>query len=287
MGKVVALGGGVFMGKKEDVMPPEMLPAHREIIRLTGKRRPNILYIPTAANDAEARIEVFSDYYTKELGAEVEVLRLLKEHPGQAEVRSKIAAADAVFVTGGNTHRTIATWKRYGVDSLLKQAYQAGTVMSGFSAGAICWFSYGNSDSFNKDNIFRVAAMGMFNALLCPHYDSEPHRQPALKKMMKRTYGMVAIALDEYAGIEIIDGTYRILAAKPTAKARRTYWKAGRYIIEEIKPSRQFRDLNRLLQKGKPYDRQRCLRSKQDRYPTGFLHVRSLHAPERFTPERR
>jgi len=220
-----------------------------EIIRLTGKPHPNVLYIPTAANDSEKHIKVFQKYYSQELGCKVDVLRLLNEHPDTTEIKSKIAWADAIFVTGGNTHRTIATWKRYGVDSMLKQAHKNGTVMSGFSAGAICWFTYGNSDSFGKKNIFRVAGMGIFNALLCPHYDSEPHRQSALKKMMKRTYGIPAIVLDEYAGIEIIDGKYRFLTAKPNAKVRKAYWKDGEYIIEEHKPSKEFQDLKALLSK--------------------------------------
>ncbi|HEX5743838.1 MAG TPA: peptidase E [Candidatus Saccharimonadales bacterium] len=248
MGKIVALGGGVFMGKKEDRFPPKMKPIHEEIIRLTGKRRPRILYIPTAADDSVKRIKGFRKYYTG-LGCEVDVLCLLKRkgRPSQMEIKSKIESADAVFVTGGNTHRTIATWKRHGVDRLLKQAYRQGKVMSGYSAGAICWFAYGNSDSFSKERIFRVTAMGIINALICPHYDSEPHRQPVLKKMMRRTYGMVAIALDEYAVIEIIDGKYRILTAQPSAQARRIYWKMDEYVIQAIKPDTKFRDLKGLL----------------------------------------
>jgi dipeptidase E len=247
MGKVVALGGGVFLGKKENVFPKAVQPIHEEIIKLTGKRQPTVLYIPTAGDDSEDRIKDFTKYYTKKLSCKVEVLRLLNEHPGKAEIKSKISSADAIYVTGGNTYRMIATWKRYGVDELLKQAYNRGTVMAGHSAGAICWFAYGNSDSFYKQKPFRVTAMGIFNALLCPHYDSEPVRQPALKKMMKRTPGMVAIALDEYAALEIIDDSYKILTSKPTAKARRAYWQGGKYIIEGVKPAKRLEPLGDLL----------------------------------------
>jgi dipeptidase E len=246
MGKIVALGGGVFMGKDQNTWPASMRPIHKEIVALAEKKNPNVLFIPTAADDSEARITSFQKFYD-ELGCEVSVLRLLNQHPSKAAIKSKVESADVIYVTGGNTHRMIATWKRYGVDALLKQAYQKGTVMAGHSAGAICWFAYGNSDSFYKKKPFRVTAMGIFNALLCPHYDSEPVRQPALKKMMKRTPGMVAVALDEYAGLEIIDGKYRFLTAKPTAKARRTYWKSGKYVVEELKPSQDFQDLKVLL----------------------------------------
>lgn len=239
------------MGKKENLMPAEVRPIHEEIIRLTGKQHPKVLYIPTAANDSEDRIKRFREYYGEELGCKVDVLRLLKGDSSRSEIKAKITSADAIYVTGGNTHRTIATWKRRGVDLLLKQAYQKGTVMAGHSAGAICWFAYGNSDSFYKKKPFKVTALGIFNALLCPHYDSEPVRQPALEKMMKRTHGMVAIALDEYAAMEIIDGKYRFLTANSSAKTRRTYWKSGRYVIEEIKPSKEFQNLESLLTKPK------------------------------------
>ncbi|HZL07841.1 MAG TPA: peptidase E [Candidatus Dormibacteraeota bacterium] len=247
MGKVVALGGGVFMGDRQDQWPVKMRPIHEEILALSGSQHPKVLYIPTAADDLEERIKGFRRYYAG-LGCEVDVLRLLDERPGPAEITSKIASADIIYVTGGNTHRMIATWKRYGVDMLLKQAYAQGTVMAGHSAGAICWFNYGCSDSFYKQKPFRVTALGIINGLLCPHYDSESVRQPALKKIMKRTNGMVAIALDEYAALEVVDGRYRFLTADPSAKTRRAKWKAGKYIVEELKPSKEFQDLKGLLQ---------------------------------------
>lgn len=249
MGKIVALGGGVFMGRKEDQFPASMDATHKEILALTGKKHPDVLYIPTACPDSEDHIKLFREYYTRLGCNKVEVLRLISETPSKEEIQTKILAADAIYVCGGNTYRALATWRRYGVDVLLKQVHRQGTVMAGHSAGAICWFAYGNSDSFYKKKPFRVTAVGIFNALLCPHYDSEPVRQPALKKMM-RTYGKVAIALDEYAAIEIVDDNYRILTADPKAKVRRTYWKDGEYIIEYIKPAQKFQSLKQLLQKG-------------------------------------
>jgi dipeptidase E len=255
MRKIVALGGGVFMGKKEDQWPAEMRPIHKAIVKLTNKNCPNVLYIPTAADDSEWRISSFQKHYT-ELGCKVDVLRLATKQPSHAEIKAKIISADAIFVTGGKTFRMMRKWERYGVDVLLKQAYERGTVMTGFSAGAICWFKYGCSDSFSdspsisKRKPFRVTALGIINGLLCPHYDSEPVRQPALKKIMERTHGIVAIALDEYSAIAIIDDKYRILTAKPNAKARRTYWSKGKYVVEDIKPNKKFESLKILLNKA-------------------------------------
>lgn len=244
------------MGKDENLFPAAMRSTHQAILRLTGKQQPKVLYIPTAADDSADHIKNFQRYYIEKLGCEVEVLHLAGGSPGKAEIESKISSADAIYVTGGKTFRMIGKWKRYGVDALLKQAYQKGTVMAGHSAGAICWFTYGCSDSFSdspspaKRKPFRVSALGIFNALLCPHYDSEPVRQPALKKIMKRTPGLVAIALDEYAALEIVDGKYRILTAKPSAKACRAYWQNGKYTLEEIKSNREPQDFQALLSKN-------------------------------------
>src|SRR5665213_448991 len=111
MGKVVALGGGVFMGKDQNTWPASMRPIHKEIVALSGKKNPNVLFIPTAADDSEARIKSFQKFYSG-LGCEVSTLRLLNQRPSKAEIKSKVESADAIYVTGGNTHRMIATWKR-------------------------------------------------------------------------------------------------------------------------------------------------------------------------------
>lgn len=222
---------------------------HQEVLKRTGKKHPKALYIPTARLDSEKYIDFFKKYYL-ELGcSEVDVLRLLKNPPSRQEIADKIFSADVIYVNGGNTFRMLRTWERLGVDRLLEQAHRRGIVMSGHSAGTVCWFAYACSDSFYKKQPFKLSGMGVFNAVLCPHYDSETVRQPALRKIMKRTPRLIAIALNDAAAIEIIDGKYRILAAAPAAKARRTFWKDGRYVIENIPIAKEFKDLNSLLAK--------------------------------------
>ena len=249
MGKIIAIGGEEIgpLLKNGRVKPIVCDKIHREILAITGKKNPKVLFIPTAHHDSEEFIAGFEQYY-KGLGAgKVTALRLIREKPSGAEIKAKILSADAIYINGGNTFRMMRIWRRYGVDKLLKQAYRQGIVMSGHSAGAICWFTYGCSDSFYKKQPFRVAALGIIDTLLCPHYDTEPVRQPALKKMLKRTPRLAAIALDEYAAIEIIDDKYRILPAKSEAKARRAFWKDGEYMTEEIVANEEFEELKPLL----------------------------------------
>ena len=84
---------------------------------------------------------------------------------------------------------------------------------------------------------------------MCPHYDTEPVRQPALKKILKRTPQLVGIALDELSAIEVVDGKYRILTADKTAKAQKAYWQNEKYVLEEIKESKTLKDLNTFITK--------------------------------------
>lgn len=118
--------------------------------------------------------------------------------------------------------------------------------MSGMSAGSICWFRYGNSNSFYDDKPFRVTGMGWFDLLVCPHYDSEPFRQDAMKKMMERTPHMVGLALDEYAALEIVNDTYRIHLFKSGAQVQKCYWAGDGYVMEQVKPQQAYAPLQEL-----------------------------------------
>ena len=124
--------------------------------------------------------------------------------------------------------------------------------MSGLSAGSICWFKWGNSDSrkFKDKNapLIRVRGLGFINALHCPHYDIEKDREKELKIMMKKTAG-VSIALDNCAAIEIVNDSYRILSSKATANAYRVFWKKNKYFKEVITKSTAFKPLAILLKK--------------------------------------
>ncbi len=223
---------------------------HKEIITRTGKKHPKVLFIPTAKDDREDYIEGFKKYYSTLGCSQIDTLYLLRSKPLPGEIRSKILSADAIYVNGGNTSRMLATWKKYGVDKILKEAHRKGIVMSGHSAGGVCWFSYVCSDSFYRHEPFKLKAIGIINALVCPHYDTEPFRQEPLKKMMKNTPDVVGITLDEYAAIEVIDNKYRILTANSKAKAHRVYWDGSEYVVEEIEKMKEFRDLNQLLTKS-------------------------------------
>lgn len=142
-------------------------------------------------------------------------------------------------------------WRKNHVDKILIQAYEKGVVLSGLSAGSICWFRWGNSDSRRftnpKADSVKVSGLGLIKALHCPHYLKEK-RKNDLKKMMKKTSG-VAIAIDNCCAIEVIDDKYRILSSKQSANAYKVYWKANKYFQEIIGKEKKLKPLKDLLRK--------------------------------------
>lgn len=255
MGKIIAIGGGEMGRPKEDgtgYYPVETTPIDREILRLTGRLRPTLLFIPTASYDSQSYYEVAKKHFTQIGFSSVDVLYLSDKTLTKRQVETSILSHDAIYVGGGNTLRMMNIWKKLGLDKMLRRALEQDIVLAGLSAGSICWFSFGNSDSrkssSGSDKLIKVTGLGFIDALHCPHYDAEPFRQNDLKRMMK-TSSKVAIALDNCSALEVVDGKYRIITSKPTAKARKAYWKRNQYYIEELKATNTFSNLEELTQK--------------------------------------
>ena len=249
MGKITAIGGGEI-GRPGS--PVETGEIDQEIVRLTKKSHPRLLFIPTASSDSESYYAAVKKHFGGDLNCQTDVLYLIKDKPGRQEIADKILNTDIVYVGGGNTQKMIRIWKQTGTDVILKQAFEKGIVLSGLSAGAICWFRWGNSDSrkFHNPsaNLIKVSGLNWINALYCPHYDFEKDRRPQLIKMMMKIPG-VALAFDNCCAIEIIDGKYRILSSKSSANAYQVYRQAGTVHEKIIPQEKTFRPLEPLLSK--------------------------------------
>ena len=239
--KIIAIGGGDFRKHKT-------LAIDQEIVRLSEKKQPHLLFIPTASNDNEDYTTSITAHFTA-LGCVVKVLNLVKKSPAYNETKLAIEAADIIYVGGGNTLRMMNKWRRLGIDNLLAKARER-AVLCGTSAGSICWFKHGNSDS-RKDNnpaadYIKVTALGFLDALHCPHYDTESDRKNSLKRMMRR-YPGVAIALTDCAALEVVGDAYRIITSEPSAHAYKVYYKNGSFYEEKIEENNNFKPLKELL----------------------------------------
>ena len=249
MKKIVAMGGGEI-GRLG--FPVETTPIDKEIMNLTGKKNPKLLFVPTASVDSESYYETVKKHFGENLGCKTDVLYLINKNLSKKEISKKVFGSDIIYVGGGNTLNMMKVWRKTGVDKILKQAYEKGIVLSGLSAGSICWFRWGSSDSRksinSKADLIKVSGLGLINALHCPHYNFEKDRKPDLKKMTRKT-PCVAIAIDNCCAIEVIDDKYRIISSKSSANAYKVYWKANKYYEEVIKKEKEFKLLKDLLRK--------------------------------------
>jgi dipeptidase E len=232
---IVAIGGGLIRTRGT-------APIDREIIRLSGKKNPNLLFVPTATSDSDLYWERVREYFGKFLKCKTDVLFLVKERPSRQEIQRKISTADIVYVGGGNTLLMMRLWRRLGVDRMLKAAYENGTVLAGVSAGSICWFESGHSDSMSfynsrKWKYINVRGLGLIRGIHCPHYNSMTlgiPRRRHFRDMIRKTGGM-GIAIENSCAIEFIDGRfYRVIPARSYANAYRVYKRRGEVIAEKI-----------------------------------------------------
>jgi len=170
---IIAIGGGGFGANPGQGIIEEY------ILKQTKKKKPNICFIPTATGDNEAyKVNYYATF--SKLQCNPTHLDFFKRTPDLNEL---ISTQDAIFVGGGNTKSMLAVWKEWRLDKLLKKAYKQGTVMSGVSAGAICWFENGITDSWAAD-LKIMPCMNFIKGTCCPHYDEEPQRKPAVKKLI-------------------------------------------------------------------------------------------------------
>lgn len=194
MTPIIAIGGYKTDWSEEDCFDTPF-EFDQRIVNLTGKKKPKVLFIPTASSDSVGYTRAFTQVYGEKLGCPVDVLRLIAEKPTPTQIVEKIRAADLIYVGGGNTLMMMNKWRRLGVDKLLIEAHQRGTVLAGVSAGAICWYEWGVSDSRqfydkNSHEYIRVRGLGLLKGLCCPHFGSslydKGYRMEGLRKILKR-----------------------------------------------------------------------------------------------------
>jgi len=175
-------------------------PFVRYIIGLTKKNNPKICFMPTASADNPYAI---NNWYSicEDLPMRPFVQRVfLNSSPEQKTFVENLLDMDAIVVGGGSTLNMIAIWKAQGIDTVLRRAYEKGIVLSGGSAGSLCWFTGGFTDSRPK-NLSLVEGLGFIKSSHCPHYHSEPKRKPLYQEAILNGILLPGYACDDMAGI--------------------------------------------------------------------------------------
>ena len=194
MRQIIAIGGGGFGREIKN------LKIEKYIVDQSKSDNPSICFIPTATGDDKGYIDNFYKAFDS-LNCNTSHIDLFKR---TIKLEKHISNQDIVFVGGGNTKSMLAVWREWDLDTILNNAYQNGVIMSGVSAGAICWFNHGITDSW-KDHQAILPCLGFVNGASCPHYDEEPERIPFVKKILESKQIEECIAIEGFCALHLIN----------------------------------------------------------------------------------
>jgi peptidase E len=186
---VVAFGG--FTGE----------PSLRDyVLELTNVARPKVRFLGTATGDDAWATERFYEQWpaTRCEPAHVPLFGV-PDRPHE-----RLLEADAIVVSGGNTANLLAVWRAQGVDETIREAWERGVVLAGWSAGAICWFESGVTDSFSPELDPIDACLGFLGGSMCPHYDSEERRRPVYSALVHEGRLPAGVAADDQVGMHFV-----------------------------------------------------------------------------------
>ena len=224
MSQIITIGGGGFLSGTE----PDL---DSYILSQSDSKSPKIGFIGTASgNDTRFVVRFFSRY--SKLNCSPSALNLF----GRVEDLERwISDQDIIFVGGGNTKSMLGVWESWEIPSLLNAALSNGTILSGVSAGAICWFESGVTDSMGSF-YSPLKGLGFIKGSCCPHYSAEPDRQPVYESLISTSEIPPGVAIDDGVAVHWINGVpKRIVSGKSDASAYSVSVAGGQIVTEQIK----------------------------------------------------
>ena len=208
--QIIAMGGGGFS------MEPDNLALDQFILTKTGKRQPSVCFIPTASGDAADDIVRFYSAFSK-MVCKPSHLSLFKLPT--LDLEGFILEQDVIYIGGGNTRSMLSLWREWGMDEILQKAYQNGIILSGLSAGAICWFEQGVTDAVPGE-LGVLSCLGFLSGRCCPHFGEEPERRPAYHQLVSQEKILPGYGIDDGAALYFIDGQLNAaVSSRPDARA--------------------------------------------------------------------
>jgi peptidase E len=194
-GRIVACGGAMFAEGAERL--------HRFILSLARGERPRVCFLPTATGDDP---EAIAGFYRAAAGLDCRPSDLPLFHRDVEDLREHLLGQDVIWVAGGNTANMLAIWRVHGVDEILREAWEAGVVLCGSSAGMNCWFEASVTDSFSMHELAALDdGLGFLAGSACPHYDGEERRRPVYRRLVGEGFP-AGHAADDAVGL-VFEGT--------------------------------------------------------------------------------
>lgn len=214
---ILATSGG-FLPTGRNVFDWRPGPLVELALNLTGRDRPRVCYLGTAVGDA---VNGTAAFYAAMASTSAQPSHLtLFTMPNVADPRDHLLSQDVIWVGGGSVANLLAVWRVHGLDAVMREAWEAGVVLAGVSAGSICWHVGGTTDSFGPD--LRPVTNGI---KLLPysngvHYDSEAQRRPRFQALIADGALPTGYATDDGVGLHYV-GTDMVeaVADRPSAAA--------------------------------------------------------------------
>jgi dipeptidase E len=209
---IVAMGGGGFSQQPEDPRLDDY------VLAATGVDRPRVCFLPTATSNVDRSLATFYPAFAAKAVASHLDLFVLDGR----DLRAVLLAQDVIYVGGGNTANMVAIWRLHGIDRVLREAWEGGVVLAGSSAGGLCWFEQGSTDSFGPRLDALDGLLGFLPGSFCPHYDGEAMRRPRLHQLIASGTLGPTYACDDGAAV-VFRGTslHEALAERAEARAYR------------------------------------------------------------------
>ncbi len=210
--QIVAMGGGGFATE------PENLLLEQYVLSLSRNHiKPRVCFLPTASGDSENYIERFYTSFGK-LDAVPSHLPLFGLTV--RDIRAFLLEQDVIYIGGGNTLNMLLIWQKRSIDTILREAAENGTILCGVSAGSICWFDSGVTDSLAAQELLPMKCLGWLPGSNCPHYDSEAGRRPAYHHLVVNGALPSGYAADDGVGLHFF-GTQlaQIVSSRVDARA--------------------------------------------------------------------
>lgn len=198
-------------------MEPDDRLLDQYILDQAPRRSPRICFLPTASGDNDNYIRRFYDAFTR-LDCRPSHLSLFR--PPRGGPAPHLLEQEIIYVGGGSTRNMLALWNVWDLEEALRTAWESGIVLCGVSAGSLCWFDEGLSDSVVPGRYEKLGALGFLAGSHCPHYDGEPDRRPAYHRLIGSGELATGVAADDGVALHYVGLTLDVVVrSRPAAKA--------------------------------------------------------------------
>lgn len=209
MEQIITLGGGGFS------MEPDNLALDQYILDQCDAERPKVCFLGQASGES---LDYTVRFYRAFSNLNTTPSHLSLFQPHTAKIRDFLLSQDVIYVGGGNTKSLLALWREWGLDNILREACQNGTILAGISAGCICWFEQGTTDSIPGE-LTALGCLGYLQGSCSPHYDGEEKRRPTYHRMIESGQILAGYAFDDGVAGHFMDGKLtRVVSSRPHAK---------------------------------------------------------------------